>query len=80
MDGVTGLVRDDLTELPEAVEAVGALDPRACREHVVGHFQPETMAAGHEAVYRKVIDAATNPGPIEPRSVEPVREAMLPVA
>ncbi|MFF9094109.1 glycosyltransferase [Streptomyces sp. NPDC014802] len=80
VDGVTALVRDDVTELPEAVEAVGALDPRACREHVVAHVQPETMAAGHEAVYRKVIDAAAGPGPIAPRSVEPVREAMLPAA
>ncbi|MFF9244004.1 hypothetical protein ACF1AY_03335 [Streptomyces sp. NPDC014776] len=80
VDGVTGRVRDDVTELPEAVEAVGALDPRACREHVVAHVQPETMAAGHEAVYRKVIDAAAGPGPIAPRSVEPVREAMLPAA
>lgn len=80
VDGVTGLVRDDADELPEAIEAVGALDPRDCRDHVVDHFQPETMAAGYEAVYRKVITTATTPAPAIARAVPATQEAMLPVA
>jgi glycosyltransferase involved in cell wall biosynthesis len=78
LDGVTGLVRDDAAELPDAIEAVGAIDSRACRNHVIEHFQPETMAAGYEAVYREVIAATTTaPAPLVPA---PRREDMRPVA
>ncbi|MEV5386578.1 glycosyltransferase [Streptomyces sp. NPDC052721] len=80
VDGVTGLVRGGADELPEAIEAVGALDPRDCRDHVVDRFQPETMAAGYEAVYRQVVATATTPAPAIARTVPATREDMLPVA
>ncbi len=38
------------------------------------------MAAGYEAVYRKVITTATTPAPAIARAVPATQEAMLPVA
>ncbi|MEV5146186.1 glycosyltransferase [Streptomyces sp. NPDC052727] len=80
VDGVTGLVRGGADELPEAIEAVGALDPRDCRDHVVDRFHPETMAAGYEAVYRQVVATATTPAPAIAWTVPATQEDMLPVA
>ncbi|MEV5433993.1 glycosyltransferase [Streptomyces sp. NPDC052701] len=77
-DGVTGLIRDDVAELPDAIEAVGALDSRDCRNHVIERFQPDTMAAGYEAVYRKVV-GTTAPAPT-PLVTRAAREDMAPVA
>jgi len=79
VDGVTGLVRDDAAELPDAIEQVASIDPRACRDHVIDHFQPQTMAAGYEAVYRQVL-GATTPAPTTPLSSPPARQDMRPVA
>ncbi|MGA5351806.1 glycosyltransferase family 4 protein [Streptomyces thermodiastaticus] len=79
VDGVTGLVREDATDLPDAIEQVSAIDPRACRDHVIDHFQPETMAAGYEAVYRKVLEART-PAATAPLSSPPAQRDMRPVA
>jgi glycosyltransferase involved in cell wall biosynthesis len=58
VDGVTGIVRSRLEDLPAAVEAVGALDPHRCRQDVLDRFSPQAMAAGYEAVYRRVLDGA----------------------
>lgn len=54
-DGVTGIVKDDLAELPAAIDAAGRLDPQACRDHVARHFDVSTMAEAYELVYRQVI-------------------------
>ncbi|WP_330455768.1 hypothetical protein OIB37_02125 [Streptomyces sp. NBC_00820] len=48
-DGVTGLIRQAPDELPEALEAVGDLNPAQCRKSVVDRFQPDTVA-GYETV------------------------------
>lgn len=61
VDGVTGFVRSGPGELPEAVEAVGALSPHACRSHVARHFDVEVMTEGYERVYRRVIAALAEP-------------------
>ncbi|MEV7009884.1 glycosyltransferase family 4 protein [Streptosporangium sp. NPDC051022] len=61
VDGVTGFVRDRAEELPEAVEAAGALDPHACRSHVAGNFDVEVMTTGYEGVYRRVIATLDEP-------------------
>jgi glycosyltransferase involved in cell wall biosynthesis len=53
-DGVTGFVRDDLDELPEAIERAGELDPEARRRHVAERFDVPVMVDGYEAVYRQV--------------------------
>ncbi|MTE22188.1 glycosyltransferase [Streptomyces sp. TRM43335] len=66
-DGATGLVRDDPAELPEALEAVGDLDPARCRKSVVERFRPEIMAAGYEAAYLRAIAAhGGTPGDVPP--------------
>ncbi|MFC7648159.1 glycosyltransferase [Streptosporangium lutulentum] len=63
VDGITGFIRNDPSELPEAIHAVGALDPRHSRAHVARCFDVEVMARGYEAIYRKVIAGlATRPG------------------
>ena len=54
-DGVTGWVRDDPEELPAALEAVGDLDPRACRERVETDFDVPVMVSRYEAIYRSVL-------------------------
>jgi glycosyltransferase involved in cell wall biosynthesis len=54
LDGVTGFVRDDLDELPDAIDRVGELDPEACRRHVAEHFDLPVMVDGYEAVYRRL--------------------------
>jgi glycosyltransferase involved in cell wall biosynthesis len=53
-DGVTGFIRDDLDELPAAIERAGELDPEACRRHATKHFDVPVMVDGYEAVYRRV--------------------------
>ncbi|GAA3115602.1 glycosyltransferase family 4 protein [Streptosporangium carneum] len=72
VDGVTGFVRNEVEELPEAVEAAGALDPRACRFHVAENFDVEVMTAGYERVYRRVITTSAEPE-------EGTRDLALPV-
>jgi glycosyltransferase involved in cell wall biosynthesis len=54
VDGVTGFVRDELDELPEAIDRVGELDPQACRDHVAKRFDVPRMVDGYEAVYRRL--------------------------
>jgi len=53
-DGVTGFVRDDLAELPDAIERADALDPGACRQRVVERFDVPVMTDGYERVYRRL--------------------------
>ncbi|MEV7806119.1 glycosyltransferase family 4 protein [Microbispora sp. NPDC088329] len=68
VDGVTGYVRDTPAELPAAIEAVPALDPKAVRARVVRHFDVPVMAEGYERVYREVTAAA----PAAPRRPLPL--------
>ncbi|MEV4656569.1 glycosyltransferase family 4 protein [Micromonospora sp. NPDC049301] len=50
-DGVTGFVRDDPSDLPQALHDAARLNGRACREHVTRNFSNERMAEGYELVY-----------------------------
>jgi glycosyltransferase involved in cell wall biosynthesis len=54
VDGVTGFVVDDPSELPAAIRDAKRLDPAACRRHVEENFDLEVMARGYERVYRTV--------------------------
>jgi glycosyltransferase involved in cell wall biosynthesis len=58
-DGVTGIVKDDPADLPAAIDEAGRLDPRACREHVLRHFDVSTMAGAYELLYRRLIQCPT---------------------
>jgi glycosyltransferase involved in cell wall biosynthesis len=57
LDGVTGFVRDEIAELPDAVAAVAELDPKACRRHVELHYCPAVMVERYEQVYRTALSS-----------------------
>ncbi|MEU8202761.1 glycosyltransferase family 4 protein [Streptosporangium sp. NPDC049046] len=80
VDGVTGFIRSDPSELPAAIEAADTLDPRACRVRVERFFGVEAMARAYEAIYRRTIaglprQAAKKPG----RSAGESRDLAMPV-
>jgi glycosyltransferase involved in cell wall biosynthesis len=52
VSGVTGIVCDDPSELPAALDAVTTIDPYACRAHVVDHFDAQALGAGYVTAYR----------------------------
>jgi glycosyltransferase involved in cell wall biosynthesis len=56
VDGKTGYVRDEPSELGAALGAVGDINPEACRSHVQDCFGLERMVAGYEAVYASVLE------------------------
>jgi hypothetical protein len=49
---VTGFIREHPEQLPAAMQAIGDIDPVACRQHVVRHFSAPKMAEGYAAAYR----------------------------
>ncbi|RMI30204.1 glycosyltransferase family 4 protein [Nocardia stercoris] len=57
VDGVTGRICDDPSELPTAIEEVRGYDPAACRAHVLEHFDAAAAGRGYEEVYRDVLRA-----------------------
>ena len=61
-DGLTGYVCDAPGRLPEAVDAVDAIDPKACRAHVRAHFSARRMTGCYEAVYAKALRGAVTAG------------------
>ncbi|MFE8948523.1 hypothetical protein [Streptomyces sp. NPDC007856] len=60
-EGVTGLIRQAPDELPEALEAVGDLNPAQRRKIVVDQFPPDAVASGCETVHLR--PATTEPKP-----------------
>jgi len=60
VDGVTGFVVDDPSELPEAIVDAKTLDPAACRRHVEQNFDLDLMARGYERIYRSLTSATTS--------------------
>jgi glycosyltransferase involved in cell wall biosynthesis len=52
-DGVTGIICDDVAELPEAIRRASDLDPAACRRRVEEMFTVDRLIDSYEAVYRK---------------------------
>lgn len=59
LDGVTGLIADKATELPELLWATSDIDPNACRADVAARFNAEEMVERYEAVYRRVAASST---------------------
>jgi glycosyltransferase involved in cell wall biosynthesis len=56
-DGVTGFVCDGPAELATALGWIGRIDPAACRQRVVDHFDVDLMAQRYEATYRATLAA-----------------------
>jgi glycosyltransferase involved in cell wall biosynthesis len=63
--GVTGFVCDRVDELPAAIGRVDELEPKACRQRVLDHFDVAQMAEGYERVFWQV---AGQPGATPGRS------------
>jgi glycosyltransferase involved in cell wall biosynthesis len=57
-EGVTGFIRDDPAELPNAIALAGELDRRACRERVARLFDVPMMVSRYEKVYSDRIRSA----------------------
>jgi glycosyltransferase involved in cell wall biosynthesis len=55
VDSVTGYVRDDPAELPEAIRDAERLAPLASREDAELRFDVDTMVSGYESVYRALV-------------------------
>jgi glycosyltransferase involved in cell wall biosynthesis len=54
--GVTGYVVQDLDTMIEAVENIGTIDRKICRERALNNFSATKMADGYEAVYIKILE------------------------
>jgi glycosyltransferase involved in cell wall biosynthesis len=54
-DGVTGIVVDDVTEMPHAIEAATRLDPARIRQVAQERFSIERMVAGYVAAYESLL-------------------------
>jgi glycosyltransferase involved in cell wall biosynthesis len=65
--GVTGMVCNDPAELADAINAVGTIDPAACRNDVLTRFHPEAMAAGYEKAYQRALAVADRRRALPPR-------------
>lgn len=57
VDGVTGFLCDEPSELAEGIQRASGLDPGACRRHVEVNFNNTRMARGYERMYRNVLTA-----------------------
>ena len=60
-DGRTGIIVDDLDDLPAAIALADELDPQACRDRVAAHFDLPAMGAGYERLYRRVLERSRQP-------------------
>ena len=52
--GKTGVIVDDISEFPSALEAALDLDPAACRADAVARFDIPVMAEGYVRTYKAV--------------------------
>jgi glycosyltransferase involved in cell wall biosynthesis len=59
-DGETGVLRDDPGDLPQALDEVGRIDPRACRERAEREFDVPVMVSRYEEVYRQILSTSDN--------------------
>ncbi len=57
--GETGLICDELAELPDALHEVTKIDPYRCMAHVQQTFSADLMADRYEQVYRDAIQSAS---------------------
>jgi glycosyltransferase involved in cell wall biosynthesis len=58
-DGRTGIIVDDHSEMPGALERADRIDPLECRRYVEERFSKERMVADYEAAYEKALDRAS---------------------
>ncbi|MFN2471302.1 MAG: glycosyltransferase family 4 protein [Gaiellaceae bacterium] len=56
-DGLSGVIVDNYREMPAALEAADALDPRECRRYVEERFSRERMVADYVEAYRRLLES-----------------------
>jgi glycosyltransferase involved in cell wall biosynthesis len=61
-DGRTGIIVDDHTEMPAALEQADRIDPLECRRYVEERFSKERMVADYEAAYEKMLGDGRSQG------------------
>jgi glycosyltransferase involved in cell wall biosynthesis len=66
-DGVTGFIRDDVDGLVAGLRDIASIDPSIVRARTLLRFDVKAMAAGYEAVYRRVLLDAGRPGDVRLR-------------
>jgi glycosyltransferase involved in cell wall biosynthesis len=54
VNGETGFVCESLDDMAAAVERLGDIEPRACRDRVLERFDDSIMTERYEAVYRAI--------------------------
>ncbi len=57
----TGIIVEDIADLPDGITRARKLDPAACRKHVEASFTVEVMAQGYEAVYQQALALSPEP-------------------
>jgi glycosyltransferase involved in cell wall biosynthesis len=78
-EGVDGFFGDDSQAMAFLVDRVAELDRAAIRRSVLERFSAQRMADGYEAVYRRVLAAASGTGD-GPGSASGDDEALTPIA
>jgi glycosyltransferase involved in cell wall biosynthesis len=63
IEGVTGFMRHDADELPEAIQRVDEIDPKDCRRRVIESFDVSDMVEGYETIYRRMLEQSGSGGP-----------------
>jgi len=58
IDGVTGMIADEIDEMVAAVRHVDAISPRACHQHVKKHHQRSRMGHDYERIYEAIVNPA----------------------
>ena len=61
VDGVTGFICDDPSDLAELIGRATTIDPSACRRHVEANFGVEQLGLGYERIYRRALAAMPQP-------------------
>jgi glycosyltransferase involved in cell wall biosynthesis len=56
LDGVTGFVCRNESELPDRIKMIDKIDPVGCRKHVQETFNIEKMVSGYESIYLDVVN------------------------
>ena len=70
-DGRTGIIVDDLDDLPSAIARADELDPHECRAHVAANFDLPVMGAGYERIYRRALERGSSAGAFRQRVAAP---------
>lgn len=67
VNGVTGHVVGDVTELPDAIAGIPRIDPAACRRRAETHLSADQMATRYETLYQQILCEHAAQGSGRPR-------------